>query len=490
VIPAGLFLGIANQCFAYISLFYRLLYTLICVVSTAALTAALFLFIFCCKNMKPVKFKLRKPHSDRPTSINLKYYYNGKRFEMSTGRKITPKHWDEKKQRPKKSYPAYTSLNAYLDSLNRAINERHNWILSQGGYPTDSDFREAVINASGQIKVNVPTLIELIDSIIEKQTKKRTLYHRLGAKLKKFCKVKRMTTQLDSINETWFRAFETYLKDNHRENYAYRLSKQFKTVIRHSGHNWPTKDDVLNMKLTTSPTPSESISLSFDDLQQLRKAKFDDHQYNDAAKMLYAACLTGLRISDWLKFNMSANIIHVKGWKFIKIMQQKTSNSPGLKVAYPPLLPVTEEIMQGFDGYLIPSYWRNLSTDNLTTMLNTIFKELAKKAGFTKTVKLLESNKGAKEAIQYKQWEQFRTSMARKTFNTNFRDIGLNKELVNIMTGHSTNNKNMADIYDTRKFQDMAIHIIPWLEKFEEARLGGSKYNEEDIFIFDPDRLT
>ena len=41
-----------------------------------------------------VRFKLRTPNGDKETAIFLIYYYDGKKFQQATGRRILPKFWN------------------------------------------------------------------------------------------------------------------------------------------------------------------------------------------------------------------------------------------------------------------------------------------------------------------------------------------------------------------------------------------------------------
>ena len=65
------------------------------------------------------------------------------------------------------------------------------------------------------------------------------------------------------------------------------------------------------------------------------------------------------------------------------------------------------------------------------------------------------------------------THTARRTFNSAARAVCMPDGLIGEMTGHSKK-KNMADIYDRRKFEAKAEQMEPYLQKMETPLYDGS----------------
>ncbi|MCO6475723.1 MAG: hypothetical protein J5I94_03835, partial [Phaeodactylibacter sp.] len=293
---------------------------------------------------------------------------------------------------------------------------------------------------------DMPTIIQHVDSLAEGEPR-GSLYPRLASKVKKFVKDKRMPTNMESVNEAWFEDLQDYLLANNAEGYAYRLSKQFKTVLRAAKFEWPGKQAILNAKLKAGNVTDQekSVSLSFEQLRTLSTADLQGRAA-DVSKMLFVACTTGLRISDWHKFRLDANIIEVEGCKFIELRQQKTEG-----IAYPPLLGVSEKMLPALGGSLVPPYWQHLDNEGLRHEFNKAAREMAPKVGFDP--------------------KNLTSKIARKTFTSRFRELGLSKDLAELMSGH-VGKRRVIDFYDTNQFRDMAPQIIPFVRKFEEKLYG------------------
>ncbi len=420
--------------------------------------------------MLNVKYKLREPKSKRLTSITLFFYYDNKRFVASTRRKIHPKDWDFNRERPKRSYPAYSSLTAYLDRLQIAINDRYNNLVAFGQYPTNEDFKDAILNASGKLNAERPTLIDRLKEEAQKEAGIKKMNNRLLTLVRQFSKQNRKPTNIEAINGQWYIDFQTWLIANKSESYAYRMAKQLRTVVRRTNFDWSGKNEVLNSKLKAKEAYSEKISLSFDDLAHLKQSipSLSEEQAR-TAKILYLACVTGLRRSDWHKLTLDGNIIDVEGWRFAKVVMQKTSKLSGIKVAYPPLLDITKRYLTELDGGFA---WQS--------KFNIQAKEMGQAAGFDRPVRLMSSRKGETVENEYQMFEQFTSKIGRNSFTSNFRALGIPDNLLNVMTGH-TGKKSMADVYDTRKFEQIAVQIIPYLQRFDEELSGGSYLSEHEM---------
>lgn len=67
-------------------------------------------------NEMQARFNLRKPRSEKPTNLYLVCRINNKQVKLSTGVKIYPDHWNEKRQE------AYISVRlSELDNINNTI---------------------------------------------------------------------------------------------------------------------------------------------------------------------------------------------------------------------------------------------------------------------------------------------------------------------------------------------------------------------------------
>ena len=252
-----------------------------------------------------VRFKLRTPNGDKETAIFLIYYYDGKKFQQATGRRILPKFWNTRTERPKESYPSYVSLKSYLDSLTAAINDRHNFLLSQGRYPTEADFKDAIQKRSGVLMRDVPDLMEVLDAVCIEQRDNKSTYHKVKFHLTTYLKDRRISKELAAINAKWFAAFQKWMIARaESEGHAYRIIKQLKTVIRHAPHEWEGKAAVLAQKIVASSQAKTGAYLNWQEWETLKNAPMPDGKMHQARLLFCLHCLTGLRVSDWKKFRI------------------------------------------------------------------------------------------------------------------------------------------------------------------------------------------
>lgn len=425
--------------------------------------------------MSTVHFKLRSPDADRPVSINLRYCFDGKWFVASTRRKIHPQDWDFRRERPKASYPSAQSLTAYLNSLQAAIIDRHNYMLAIGQYPTLQDFRQAIAERSGRVNIGRPTLLQHMDKLCNAAPDK-SFYHKLRTQVQRFAKSKRLPVQMEAINAAWFNDFQSYLIANNAEGYAYRLAKQFKTAIRQTGFDWEGKAAILAAELRATATPSEKVYLDFEELRGLLPIGVE------VANMLYLSCITGLRISDWSKYTLSGDLVDCGEYRFVRIVMQKLRKQSGIRVAYPPLLPAAEKILQAHGGAFLPPSWAHLSDkEALRVLFNRQCREAAQLAGITAPTTLLQKQRGETTEVTGPKWQFVSSKIGRNSFVTNFRSLGIPDRLLNLMTGHA-GEKAMANAYDMAQFKERAPLLFSYLREFEERLRGGSKYNQETIF--------
>lgn len=401
-----------------------------------------------------VHFHLRNPDGKKPCAIILYYYYDGKRFTASTRRKIAPADWDFRRMRPKASYPAAQSLTAYLNALQSAILDKHNYLLAIGRYPAPDDFRQAMAERSGRVNIGRPTLLQHLDALCENAAY-RSQYRNLRKQVHGFVKAKRMPVLMESLNAAWFDAFQSYLIARQAESYAYRIAKQLKTALRKLPFDWEGKAAILTAELRASSAPGEKVYLSFSEILSLPRS--------EVGSMLYLACLTGLRISDWEKYSLQGDIIDSGEYRFIRIVMQKT----GL-VAYPPLLPAAEKLLRAHGGSFLPPSWAHLGgREALRKIFNGAARETCRAAGIDTPVTLLQRQRGKTAQRTGPKWEFISSKVGRNSFITNFRTLGMPDNLLNLMTGHA-GEKAMANAYDAAQFQDRAALLFPYLREFEK----------------------
>ena len=96
--------------------------------------------------MAITKFFLKEPSSLDETMVYLFFAYNNQRLKYSTGEKLHPKFWNDKKQRAKetKSFPSHTTLNVTLDNLAINVKGTHGDLVNSNKAPTPYKLKDAL----------------------------------------------------------------------------------------------------------------------------------------------------------------------------------------------------------------------------------------------------------------------------------------------------------------------------------------------------------
>ncbi len=413
-----------------------------------------------------VKYKLHSPKANRAVSIDLHYYYDGKRLKISTGQKIHPDYWDQRAGKPKKSYPACDSLKEILRKLEGAIESRYLQSINAGGYPTPEDLREAVLIASGKKIRDLKDLPFYVEQYAGKFDSIRTPYHRLKKKVDLYLEQTRQTGEVTGLSAAWFNRFQDWIIDNSEaEAYAHRQLKALKTAVRSIPENWPGKMEFLSAKIVASDQPGESIYLNWSEFITLDDVEIPNAHTDAARVLLLLHCLTGLRVSDWSKFDPEKSTLFA-GFPFVRIVMKKTESNPKKQVAWVPVFRKTRDL---YERWIKTGKPWDTDDDSDQTLIRNEIKEACRIAGFTElTEKIVRSRKVTRSETAPK-YRRAMTKTARNTFVSNMRKTGISDSLLYQMTGHlSGRAAKMAETYDARKFEDVAPALRPYLAAFEK----------------------
>ena len=101
-------------------------------------------------NEMQARFNLRKPRSEKPTNLYLVCRINNKQVKLSTGVKIYPDHWNEKRQE------AYISVRlSEIDNINNTIVNKKITKLKEYLKQNNIEYVEYNISKSSEHKRNL-----------------------------------------------------------------------------------------------------------------------------------------------------------------------------------------------------------------------------------------------------------------------------------------------------------------------------------------------
>lgn len=404
--------------------------------------------------MAKVNINLKDVSSETPTLIIIRFRYGQRRFVYSTGESIAPKDWNMDTQRARRSFPNWQALNAYLDTLAAECKRAYLEMKATGKPVTNKalkaamdDFLNKAPAASGR-----HNLLTWAAKFMEDTP--GAIYRNFNKHLGEFCRRYKASADFAEVDVEFFREFERYLrKNNLGDNYINRMMKAFKTVWKAAIPTYTKNRDLLAEEIRTSYKDPDNVYITLGELRQLYEYQFDNERLSKARDLLVAACLTGLRYSDWDKLTLDTHLqIEVRQMTFIEITAtQKTGQR-----LFVPLLSPTMAILKKHNGSL-PVISDQKARDYI--------REAAQVAGINEKVQLNRRRGGRLETLEGEKHEFLGTHTGRRSFNAYLRDTGMPDYLVKLLMGHTS--KDMTDRYDKRAFQRIAEGMITYLEEID-----------------------
>lgn len=413
-------------------------------------------------------------------------------IRMTTKLLISEKIWNTPKD--SKQYRVYCKNDEIrkifedTELIRRTIDE----IIDKGQYITKEEVRqimhdivyrdeierakaEAEAAALEEAKKNRMTLMKFIDSYIAdaanggRQTDRGTNYSPNTVKaikqtmtqFKKFCAWKKCEYDFDDINMSFYHDFTAYLKMEIKDSKgnvkkaAYNVNsigkciKQLKVILGvaqsegyHDNNIWKDK------KFKGAKIEVDNIYLTREDLDKIQALDLSDWSegYRWARDIFMVGVWTAQRVSDYNNISRDQIDVHTKRWiedvpdpehpgqtipkicskdiMFIGIRQQKT----GAQVS----IPVSSELKSILEKY-------DFNLPHLEDqVINRYIKEIAKAAGLTEKVEIIETTGGTPARVLKPKYQMVHTHTARRTGATLMYLSGMDVYDIIKITGHST----------------------------------------------------
>ena len=399
-------------------------------------------------NEVQAKFNLREPKSNKPTNIYLVCRIDRKQIRLSTGVKVYPEHWNEKKQE------AYISCRlSELDNLNNTIvntkiAEVKNRFLQYKRYLCDNP---------NEIGNSVKILRKFIyKDTMEKEKQNINAIHWLRNTLVLDRTIKD-STRADYVKQIKF--FEAFLNETDRYPIGFSdinlpLIKDYESYLfnKEVGKGKTTKTttvgnkvekiicilkraeqqgmiDIHESKLDKYKKPQSrqgdenEIYLTEDEIDKIYALQLTGRE-EEVRDLFVLQCWIGQRFSDTQAINegIIKEAPNGKG-KVIEIVQEKKTHRVSI-----PLLPVAIDILNKYkDGF--PIYTNQ-------TALNYL-KNIGEKAGITRLHNVTEDRGGEVVTTQVKAYELIGTHTARRSFICNMLKHGYDSHIIMKITGHN-----------------------------------------------------
>ena len=423
-------------------------------------------------NEMQARFNLRKPRSEKPTNLYLVCRINNKQVKLSTGVKIYPDHWNEKRQE------AYISVRlSEIDNINNTIVNKKITKLKEYFI----EFKHYLCMHPDEIGESMKLLKQhiykdrmkkelqkpatfIMKQIIEAKTcaeSSKKQYRSNIDKFERFLKENEIPNTWESMNlDTINRYQKQIIKENplHPHNTLRNIikgtifnllgiaDKRLDIPFKWSDSNLNSFEFVKD-KSNKELADNKKVSLTEEQLNKFYKhiitgAERQIKKYTEIRDLFILQCLVGQRIGDMQKFFNGDNEMDEEAGT-ISIIQQKTKAR-----AIIPLLPLAKEIISKYENKELLYYKERKS------IVNEALKEVAEQAGLDEPITYEEN--GIKQTQPL--YKLLHTHTARHTFITILCRKGIPKETVIIATGHE-DTKMIDKVYSHLNSKDKAKKV-------------------------------
>lgn len=399
-------------------------------------------------NEVQAKFNLREPKSNKPTNIYLVCRIDRKQIRLSTGVKVYPEHWNEKKQE------AYISCRlSELDNLNNTIvntkiAEVKNRFLQYKRYLCDNPneignsvkiLRKFIYkDIMEKEKLNINAIHWLRNTLVLDRTIKDSTRADYVKQIKFFeaflNEVGKYPINFSDINLPLIKDYESYLfnkevgkgKTTKTTTVGNKVEKIICILKRAEQQGMI---DIHESKLDKYKKPQSrqgdenEIYLTEDEIDKIYALRLTGRE-EEVRDLFVLQCWIGQRFSDTQAINegIIKEAPNGKG-KVIEIVQEKKTHRVSI-----PLLPVAIDILNKYkNGF--PIYTNQ-------TALNYL-KNIGEKAGITRLHNVTEDRGGEVVTTQVKAYELIGTHTARRSFICNMLKHGYDSHIIMKITGHN-----------------------------------------------------
>jgi integrase len=379
-------------------------------------------------NMASIKFRLRST-ADKNVSIKVRLILGRRKqdLELSTGFSINPKDWSESTDLPKQNntenkviFNNLKKLESFLfKSLNNDMGETvvidSFWLNSK----INDCFERVLKTDEGLITNYIQNIIDTADTRKVKvkggykhglSLSRKNSYIATKNILKEYeAKVKKQIHFID-LNQILIDKFENWLLKT--KNYAINTSSKhianIKTVcIEAENKGIQVNSYAKQITIATESDEDRYIqTLSFSELDEIRKEKIKSEAYQNARKWLLIGCEIGQRGGDLLDITPD-NIRYKGGNMYLDIVQHKTKKPITIGIIAPHVIDIIEN-----------SFPYKISTQKLNDHIKKVC-EIAKINTMTEG-KIYDAKTGRKVFDKYEKHKLITTHSFRRSFCTNY----------------------------------------------------------------------
>lgn len=247
-------------------------------------------------------------NASKESPIYIKITINRQTRYISTGHYVLAKLWDPKAKMVKESHPDASIWNPDITNrrqmIMRAIVERH----LRNEAVTASQIKQMF--AGGRSLNNFFDFTTLFISEMKHKRQQSTLenYRKHTKKLELFHGSHELT--FEEINHDYLTRYESYLRESVKENYINALWKTYKTIFNQAIKRGIVRDYPFSTYENPKYEAPGKEYLTLPEMDGLEKLADNSTDPTVKQSCIYflLGCYSGLRVSDWYKFDHKKNI--------------------------------------------------------------------------------------------------------------------------------------------------------------------------------------
>ncbi|SOC78848.1 Integrase [Salinimicrobium sediminis] len=365
----------------------------------------------------------------------------GIKLETNTGFNVNPRDWSKITSKPKQNSETNKKTFAALSKLETFIYDEVNNAQGQGQLIDLFWLKDNINKCFNRVKKTDQNLmVNHIQYIIDNANTKKikgsnkvglsqnrvTGYKTFKKVVEEYQKELKKKIHFHDINKPFVDRFTNWLmkKKNYSTNYAGKILDNLKTVCL-DAEKLEIKVNPYAKQITGFKEQNSErliVTLSFEELEQIRTANLETEAQENARKWLLLGCEIGQRAGDLLR--LTPDNLRYKGNRiYIDIEQQKTGKAVTVGIIGPHVIEIVEN---------------NFPYPISQQKLNKHIKQVCKLAKLEEKIegKKFDKKTGRKKTDTYFKWQLITSHTFRRSFATNYYKKIPTAVLIGI-TGHS-----------------------------------------------------
>lgn len=390
---------------------------------------------------------------DGMVTVYARITFNGKRAELSLGRRIEEQRWDSRGGRLRGTTMEVSKFNRFLDTVKHRCFEIHDTLLREHQDISATIIKNIYLGREGKEWMVLEIFQnhnDEMESLIGKGFTKgslqryRAAYKHVSAYIQH--NYQRNDIPVRRVDHKFITGLEYFLKSkrNCEHNTAIKYIVNFKKIIRIAYANeWISRDPFFHWKASWKTKEKQFLTQAELDMLQNKKSFLP--RLDLVRDIFVFCCYTGLAYADVKQLGEEDIIIGVDGYRWIKMARKKTKAISSI-----PLLPPAGAILKKYSEHPYVLDGKGVLPVLTNQKSNAYLKEIADVCGINKNLT---------------------THLARHTFATTVTlSKGISISTVSKMLGHRSlkTTQIYAKVLDSKIADEMSV-LKAQLEQ-EEAK--------------------